>query len=146
MALILRVYSLWDNRKIAKRLLIGGFVACYSLTTAFVVLFVIQANRGNSFHLSMPHSWRLTVAPDGITYSAAIDSCVLGNSTYLTVVLGGMALFDLHVIALLVVSTLGRPRRNDAEIVNNLKRDGFLAFLAVLGVYQILCHTVRKKL
>ncbi|EED85735.1 predicted protein [Postia placenta Mad-698-R] len=47
------------------------------------------------------------------------------------------ALFDLHVIALLVVSTLGRPRRNDAEIVNNLKRDGFLAFLAVLGLRLI---------
>lgn len=119
MALILRVYGLWDNRKIAKRLLIGGFVVCYSLTTAFVVLFVVQADR------------------DGITYSAAVNSCVLGNSTYLTGVLGGMALFDLYVIILLVVSTLSRPRRNDAEIVNNLKRDGFLAFLAVLGLRLI---------
>lgn len=72
LALILRVYGLWDNRKIAKRLLIGGFVVCYSLTTAFVVLFVVQADR------------------DGITYSAAVNSCVLGNSTYLTGVLGGM--------------------------------------------------------
>lgn len=42
------------------------------------------------------------------------------------------ALFDLYVIILLVVSTLSRPRRNDAEIVNNLKRDGFLAFLVSL--------------
>ncbi|KAF9816477.1 hypothetical protein IEO21_04082 [Rhodonia placenta] len=107
------------------------------LTTAFVVLFVFQADRGNIFHLSVPHSWKLTVASDGITYSAAVDSCVLGNSTYLTGVLGGMALFDLYVIILLVVSTLSRPRRNDAEIVNNLKRDGFLAFLDVAGLRLI---------
>ncbi|PCH37058.1 hypothetical protein WOLCODRAFT_128032, partial [Wolfiporia cocos MD-104 SS10] len=118
-ALLLRVYTLWDSRKIIKTALVFGFVICYSVTV-----------------YSIAEVIRLLVGR--IYYSSHIGSCVLTSSTtYITGVWGGIVAYDLFVGIMLIGNVLSTPRRHNSEIITRLGRDGAAVFL-VISAFHLL--------
>ncbi|KAI0930856.1 hypothetical protein AcV7_004927 [Taiwanofungus camphoratus] len=115
-ALLLRVYALWDNRKEIKYALITGFIICYSLSVGFAV-----ATMQKFFNK--------------LQYSMSLDSCFLPEKAdYLIGVWGGMTLYDVYILMFVVVNVLNKPRRRDSEIVTNLIRDGALTFMGFFAL------------
>lgn len=39
-ALLIRVYMLWDSRQSVKYMLLAGYIICYGVSTAFVIVTV----------------------------------------------------------------------------------------------------------
>jgi len=114
--LLLRAYSLWDNRKSVKYALIGGFVVCLTISVSFAIVVTKQAF-------------------EEISYSRLLNFCVVTSTSrrlpdYTIGVWGGMLLYDVYVFSILIANAMNQPRRHDSEILTNLRRDGALSFLA----------------
>lgn len=119
LALVLRVYILWDNRYIARSMLIAGFVVCYGISATFSI--IAAKNEAGTIQYALP-----------------LHECFLpSKSTYLTGTWAGMVLFDVYVLSLVIVNTLSQPRRRDSEIFAHLRRDGILTFVFVLAIRLI---------
>ncbi|PCH40580.1 hypothetical protein WOLCODRAFT_68658, partial [Wolfiporia cocos MD-104 SS10] len=115
--LILQVYGLWDNRKSVKHALIGGFIVCFTCSMIFVL--ITEMNR-------------ITAQ---LSYSSFLSACIITSKpVYVIGIWGGMTMYDLFVLALLVANTLSRPRRYDSEILTNLFRNGLWSFLVRCSV------------
>ncbi|KAF9808775.1 hypothetical protein IEO21_07747 [Rhodonia placenta] len=119
LALVLRVYILWDNRYIARSMLIAGFVVCYGISATFSI--IAAKNEAGTIQYALP-----------------LHECFLpSKSTYLTGTWAGMVLFDVYVLSLVIVNTLSQPRRRDSEIFAHLRRDGILTFVFTTAIRLI---------
>jgi len=117
-ALILRIYSLWDNRRIITIALIGGFVVFYGITAAFAIVSTIQTSADAQ-------------------YNGPYHACgVPQRPLYLIGAYAGTLAYYIYVIILLVINSLNRPRKRDFEIIKNLYRDGVWTLL-VFTVLQL---------
>lgn len=121
-ALLLRAYSLWDNRKTIRHALVGGFVVCFSISMALSVCVA-------------------RIAFGQLQYSRLFNICMISpNATdqsltyYSLGAWGAMLLYDIYVVFILIANAMNRPRRHDSEIIKNLSRDGTFTLLAFSGL------------
>ncbi|KAI0733910.1 hypothetical protein C8Q72DRAFT_501193 [Fomitopsis betulina] len=118
-ALLLRVYALWDNRKKVKHALLFGFAVCYGFSLASAIVTMAQL-------------------AGGIRCNVDLRTCVLPEKAkYIAGVWGGMAAYDLYVLILAVLNAFNRPRRRDTEILDRLRRDGILTFLLLFASHLV---------
>ncbi|KZT67591.1 hypothetical protein DAEQUDRAFT_672872 [Daedalea quercina L-15889] len=105
-ALILRIYTLWDNRRVITVALIGGFILFYGITLAFAVISTVQTSAKAHYY----NTYRACGLPAKPTYLIGAYAGILG--------------YYVYILFLLVLNSLNRPRRRDLEIIKNLYRDG----------------------
>ena len=87
-ALLLRVHSLWDNRKEIKYALIIGFIACYGASVSFVLVTMIQFSGKTQ---SFPYIICSSSDEGRLQYSEVLQSCILpGRPQYLAGTWGAM--------------------------------------------------------
>ncbi|KAH9919142.1 uncharacterized protein B0H18DRAFT_1122702 [Fomitopsis serialis] len=116
--LVLRIYGLWDNRRIITIALVGGFVVFYGITVAFAVVSTIQTSATAQ-------------------YNEVYHACgVPHRPLYLIGAYAGTLAYYIYVMILLVINSLNRPRKRDFEIIKNLYRDGVWTLL-VFTVLQL---------
>ncbi|PCH40554.1 hypothetical protein WOLCODRAFT_67498, partial [Wolfiporia cocos MD-104 SS10] len=120
-ALLLRIYGLWDGRKVVKYALVIGFVICFGITLTFAV-----ATLGQTL--------------DSLRYLQIINSCTTSAKLKSIVgVWGGMVLYDVYVFLLILTNEFTRPHRRNIDIIKALSRDGALTFL-VRDIHILYCH------
>ncbi|KAH8103365.1 hypothetical protein BXZ70DRAFT_1005790 [Cristinia sonorae] len=111
---ILRIYSLWDQRKGALYALGAGFAVCY--TTLFVM-----------FALALKDLFFVAA------YSPLFDTCIFGvkPKTYVGI-WASMAAFDVYALCLVVFNALDRPHRGQhIQVLDDLNRDGAVSNLVL---------------
>ncbi|KAI0685403.1 hypothetical protein BC835DRAFT_1384301 [Cytidiella melzeri] len=109
----LRHYSLWDHRR-------GIMIALgIALFVTYIPVFVLG---GMSIGTYYRHTY----------YVAILDTCLVSTQPDTVKGFWGcMVAFDVFVIILTACSALDRPRRNQHELITNMRRDGALSFFAL---------------
>ncbi|KAI0717803.1 hypothetical protein C8Q72DRAFT_798877 [Fomitopsis betulina] len=105
------VYTLWDKQKLVAYTMLVGFATCFLATVALSVLAGIHEL-------------------GGVRYIEKANACSFQHRTYFAVgVWAPMVLFDFCVLIILLIRSLGNPRRQDSQLAVLLYRDGFVMFL-----------------
>ncbi|KZT12261.1 uncharacterized protein LAESUDRAFT_641620, partial [Laetiporus sulphureus 93-53] len=118
-ALLLTLCELWSKRTSLKRALTIGFSVCFALSFAFAIVCDHQ-------------SFGMVQMPLHALARTSSHSCFLfssGKPAYALGMWGGLMLFDVYTIALMLFNALQTPRHHDAEILSSLIRDGAVYFL-----------------
>ncbi|KAJ6508311.1 hypothetical protein C8R45DRAFT_1089501 [Mycena sanguinolenta] len=121
---VLRVYSLWDQRPSVKRLLIATFFICTIaiLATGIACEFQLQPLfKFNEFFATC----LLTSLPRLVTVAFAIQTS-----------------FDVLILIIAVYNALERPHQNHGDIVNSLANDGFKFILTTF--FLRTCYLVSS--
>ncbi|KAJ7464793.1 hypothetical protein B0H11DRAFT_2198006 [Mycena galericulata] len=110
---VLRIYTLWDERTTVARLLVGIFFVCIVATTVMGIISELQLQPLFKF-------------------SGVFTTCILlSKPRILIVVFGTQSFFDIVIIAISVYNALERPHRDHSDVVSALQNDG-LKFLVTL--------------
>ncbi|KAF8993418.1 hypothetical protein BDQ17DRAFT_1546046 [Cyathus striatus] len=117
---VLRVYALTDQRRSIFYWLTGGFVIAVSFSQVFAVLTMVKLK--DEFLFVIP----------------GFNACIaFQKPKYLVAVLAPMCAFDIFIIILTIYNALDRPHRNNAELINNLFKDGAKFFLANTAIHLV---------
>ncbi|KAJ3551971.1 hypothetical protein NM688_g4404 [Phlebia brevispora] len=110
----LRLFILWDQKRFAQMLLWAAFV----VTFLGLAVSCVFANRD---------IYR------GTSYSSALKNCVLSqNPKPFMGVWVSMLTFDLVTILLVVSNALDQPYQQRFQVIERVKRDGALSFMAIV--------------
>ncbi|KAH8833079.1 hypothetical protein DL96DRAFT_705997 [Flagelloscypha sp. PMI_526] len=114
-AVVLRMYDLWDKRKLVVQILACLFVFSAVATVIFAVLTARQL-------------------AGGIVYVHEIGSCFGGGRStfFVPAILSSMVLFDIIVVMLAVLNALEIPRPGRSQLMVSLHRDGVKIFVLIL--------------
>lgn len=86
-ALLLRVYGLWDNKRSVRYALICGFTICFSISVAFAIALLIAAFGASLVINVLSLTYEIDVLNIGMTnYEQIAHSCMImlkDNQTYL---------------------------------------------------------------
>ncbi|TCD68142.1 hypothetical protein EIP91_011508 [Steccherinum ochraceum] len=125
---VLRIYSLWDERKGAMYALVAGFFVCYG--TLFVM-----------FGLALKTLFK------SVAYSAVVNTCVFSQKPVTYVGLwASMVAFDVYALCLVIFNALDRPHRRNhgIQLLDDLNRDGAMFNLILFCIRLInLCLSIK---
>ncbi|KAI0311459.1 hypothetical protein OF83DRAFT_1150901 [Amylostereum chailletii] len=127
--LILQVYSLWDYRRQVLRTLLVGLAVTYGAFLAFSTFSLVKMIKS-------------VVYVDTI-----VHSCVVGDLPWTQAIAWGcQMLFDLFLLLVSFINAAGRPVKVTAKLVDDLRRDGCIYYLAlfVLRLANIVLCSFRN--
>ncbi|KAJ7080542.1 hypothetical protein C8R44DRAFT_824203 [Mycena epipterygia] len=114
--IVLRIYTLWDQRANVARALIATFIICIVATTAIGIVGELQLQPLFKF-------------------SEIFTTCIiLSKPRIIFVVFGVQSLFDILVIFISVYNALERPHRTHSEVIMSLQHDGLKFILALFAL------------
>ncbi|KAI0248202.1 hypothetical protein BJV78DRAFT_1238794 [Lactifluus subvellereus] len=114
--MIIRVYTLWDHRKVILRTLYIGHTISVCATIAFIIT-------------SITELWPKTIYEPYIFRMCLIK----GRSPNWIGIWLSQALFDVFLFILTIFNVASRPRRVDVKIITDLERDGCVFYLVLFG-------------
>lgn len=124
--IILRVYTLWDNKKSVLKVLFAALLITYPSTVIVMVKAATQY---------IPQT----------AYSPLFNSCIISfKPEIIAIVWAGPIVFDITVFFFTVWNAIDRPRGMSTTITNSLYRDGVIFFLMLtsLRVFNIVVIVV----
>ncbi|KAF7300458.1 hypothetical protein HMN09_00929700 [Mycena chlorophos] len=111
-----RVYTLWEQRRTIKWILVGSFVTAIGIACLFFFLSAAQVQ-------------------GTIAFIPVVNMCVFEKKPIaMDLSLGTLVVFDLFIVLLTVANNLHRPYKKEADVVAELVRDGALMFVALFGL------------
>ncbi|KAF7300449.1 hypothetical protein HMN09_00928600 [Mycena chlorophos] len=113
-AIISRVYRLWDRRKEIKWILFGSFGVAMIILTTFVALAASQVKPLLFYNNFVIYGCSFTKKPHALPF-----------------MVGTLTIFDLFIIIMTILNAYNRPYQKQAEVVTALQRDGALMFVAL---------------
>ncbi|KAF8214995.1 hypothetical protein K438DRAFT_1955000 [Mycena galopus ATCC 62051] len=122
---VLRIYSLWDQRANVARALIFTFFICIIATLAIGIFCELELQPLFQF-------------------SEFFGTCVLTSSSMPRLVSVAFAIqtfFDVLILVIAVYNALERPHRTTGEVINSLAKDGFKFLLATFWLRSLYLVT-----
>ncbi|CAK5283987.1 unnamed protein product [Mycena citricolor] len=117
--IIIRMHSLWDDRRIVALLLVGTFFVFISTTAATGINCVL-------------------ILQETFKASPIFKMCLLTSSTrWLPATFGIQSGLDIVIMVFMVYSALERPHRTNSEVIVSLQTDG-VRYLVVLFILRTL--------
>lgn len=127
--LMLRLFTLWDQRKSAKIILFVAFGATYTVAVVMSVL-------------------TLRIIFAATYYNTDFQTCLINRKPVpIYGVWIAMTVFDVVAIILALSNGFHQPYRQHVEVLSRFRRDGSMYFLAafVLRLINLICAVVLKE-
>ncbi|KAH9839183.1 uncharacterized protein C8Q71DRAFT_501681 [Rhodofomes roseus] len=134
-ALTLRIYKLWDNRKMMTYVVICGFAVINAVAIAFSIVTNIQTSRKIQSYISYKGISNTKLVIAKVQYNSSFRMCTLPDKPVFFIgAYAGSLASHVYVLVLVLIHALSNPRRSDAELFHNLYRDGILTLLMFIAL------------